>query len=256
MKWFKHYTDASNDDGINRLEQEFGYEGYGVYWKIIELCALKWDGKSKPIFTLNRKKIRLILSLNYVKTELILSLISELKLFNVVISEFDYSFEIPKLLEIKDNHARNLQVAGNKVSTNLPLDKNRTDKNRTDKKGRRLLCEDDKVEIEEAGKILQVESNILTHLNAVCLSSYRPGKKTIGLIKARLADGFTYEDFKTVIESKHSEWIGTDWAKFLRPETLFGNKFEGYLQSVKLGSQEKSQTDEEVIAEFQKLMGH
>ena len=39
------------------------------------------------------------------------------------------------------------------------------------------------------------------------------------------------EDFKTVIDKKSREWIGTEFEKFLRPETLFGTKFEGYLNS-------------------------
>lgn len=32
-----------------------------------------------------------------------------------------------------------------------------------------------------------------------------------------------------MIDNKVAEWKGTDMEKFLRPETLFGNKFEGYL---------------------------
>lgn len=49
-------------------------------------------------------------------------------------------------------------------------------------------------------------------------------------IKARFNEGFTYEDFVKVIDSKYDEW-GKDsyWSKFLRPETLFGTKFESYL---------------------------
>ncbi|MFR6258931.1 MAG: conserved phage C-terminal domain-containing protein, partial [Anaerovoracaceae bacterium] len=49
------------------------------------------------------------------------------------------------------------------------------------------------------------------------------------LIKARLSDGFSVEDFKLVIEKKYKEWQGTEFEKFLRPETLFGTKFESYL---------------------------
>ena len=52
MKWFKHYADASIDEKICELEDEFGYIGYGVYWKILETCALQWDGKTDPIFLL------------------------------------------------------------------------------------------------------------------------------------------------------------------------------------------------------------
>ena len=41
----------------------------------------------------------------------------------------------------------------------------------------------------------------------------------------------TVDDFKTVIDKKCDEWIGTEWEKYLRPETLFGTKFEGYLNA-------------------------
>ena len=40
---------------------------------------------------------------------------------------------------------------------------------------------------------------------------------------------FTVEDFKTVIDKKSLEWMGTEREKYLRPQTLFGTKFESYL---------------------------
>ena len=61
-------------------------------------------------------------------------------------------------------------------------------------------------------------------------SSYRHStKKTKDLIKARFNEGFTLEDFKIVIDKKCVEWMNTDMQKYLRPETLFGTKFESYL---------------------------
>jgi uncharacterized phage protein (TIGR02220 family) len=48
-------------------------------------------------------------------------------------------------------------------------------------------------------------------------------------IKARWKEGQVLVDFKTVIDVKCKEWLNTDMAKYLRPETLFGNKFESYL---------------------------
>jgi len=127
MKWFKHHSDASLDDKICRLEDEFGYVGYGVYWKIVELCAMQWDGKSNPIFEFNRKKMKSLLSINYMKIESILSFGSVLNLFSAEIFEKSYTIELPKLLEVKDNHTRNLQVACKKVSRDLPLEQNRTE---------------------------------------------------------------------------------------------------------------------------------
>ena len=75
-----------------------------------------------------------------------------------------------------------------------------------------------------------VAEDIVSHLNSVTGSSYRSTtSKTRKLIAARLAEGFTVDDFKTVITKKAEEWTGTDMAQYLRPETLFGTKFEGYL---------------------------
>lgn len=48
-------------------------------------------------------------------------------------------------------------------------------------------------------------------------------------IEARWNEGFRLDDFKKVIDIKTSEWLGTSQEKYLRPETLFGTKFEGYL---------------------------
>lgn len=71
---------------------------------------------------------------------------------------------------------------------------------------------------------------IIDYLNIKTNSHYKYStEKTKKLIKARLNDNFTIDDFKTVIDKKTEEWLGTDFEKFLRPETLFGNKFEGYL---------------------------
>ena len=72
---------------------------------------------------------------------------------------------------------------------------------------------------------------IVDYLNIVCGTGYRASSKaTQRLISARLHEGFTVEDFKAVIRTKHAEWANdAKMSKFLRPETLFGTKFESYL---------------------------
>lgn len=73
---------------------------------------------------------------------------------------------------------------------------------------------------------------IIDHLNLRTGSRYKASsKKTRSLIQARMRDGFTTKDFETVIDKKCVEWVGTEWEKFLRPSTLFGTKFEEYLNS-------------------------
>jgi uncharacterized phage protein (TIGR02220 family) len=82
---------------------------------------------------------------------------------------------------------------------------------------------------------LETFKEIISYLNEKAGTKYRAsGSKTQRLIKARFNDGFNDEDFKKVIDIKVAEWSGTDMAKYLRPETLFGTKFESYLnQEVK-----------------------
>lgn len=75
-------------------------------------------------------------------------------------------------------------------------------------------------------------SEIITYLNKKIGTRYREGNKvTQKHIKARLKEKYTVEDFKTVIDKKCAEWKGTDMEKYLRPETLFGTKFESYLNA-------------------------
>ena len=74
---------------------------------------------------------------------------------------------------------------------------------------------------------------IVSHLNKKAGTKYKPTTaKTKTAIHARLSEGFTVDDFKTVIDKKCAEWLGDEkMEKYLRPETLFGTKFEGYLNA-------------------------
>ncbi len=77
---------------------------------------------------------------------------------------------------------------------------------------------------------------IVEYLNEKAKTAYKSKTKdTQKHINARLAEGYTVDDFKTVIDKKCTEWIGTDWEKFLRPSTLFGTKFEQYLNAPTTG---------------------
>lgn len=75
-----------------------------------------------------------------------------------------------------------------------------------------------------------IYSRVIDYLNSKTGKSYKATtRKTQALIKSRIDEGFNEEEFFKVIDNKVSEWKGTDYEKYLRPETLFGNKFEGYL---------------------------
>lgn len=74
---------------------------------------------------------------------------------------------------------------------------------------------------------------IVAYLNETTGGKYKPSSGYIkSLIHARMVEGFTVDDFKTVIWKKAREWKGTKFEQYLRPQTLFGTKFEAYLNQI------------------------
>lgn len=132
-------------------------------------------------------------------------------------------------------HREKQKLAAGNVTCNVTV----TQSNATD-------IEEDKEE--ERDKEKELYSSIVAYLNEKAGTAYRATtKNTQSLMSARLAEGYTLEDFKTVIDKKCAEWLNTDMEKFLRPETLFNRtKFENYLNAKsggKKASVPDSQTD-------------
>lgn len=78
----------------------------------------------------------------------------------------------------------------------------------------------------------EIYNIVVSYLNEKAGTNFKvKSKNTQQHIHARIQEGFTVEDFKTVIDKKCAEWKGTDFEQYLRPATLFGAKFEGYLNA-------------------------
>ena len=80
------------------------------------------------------------------------------------------------------------------------------------------------------GELTYPYGAVVDYLNSKAGTRYKHSSEdTRKHIRARVNDGYTLDDFKAVIDRKVEEWKGTEWEKFLRPSTLFGSKFESYL---------------------------
>jgi len=110
----------------------------------------------------------------------------------------------------------------------LPVDETQTKhKRNTNKTQMKTPIDSNNV---EGKKKENIYSPVIAYLNQKAGTSYKPTtKKNKELIDARVNEGATLEDFKTVIDKKTTEWKGTEYEQYLRPVTLFGTKFEGYL---------------------------
>ncbi len=104
------------------------------------------------------------------------------------------------------------------IDKELDIDKSKKEKRKEEDK--ELSCKHD-----------SAYKEIIDYLNLKAGTAYRStSKATQSLIKARMNESFTIDDFKTVIDKKVFSWLqDPNFSKYLRPSTLFGTKFEGYL---------------------------
>ena len=91
---------------------------------------------------------------------------------------------------------------------------------------------------------------ILDYLNTKAEKNYKPSTKAhCTFIKARWNEGHRLEQFKRVIDVKTKEWLNTEQDQYLRPATLFGTKFEGYLNQKEIKDKPKSMKDNQTSLE-------
>ena len=157
---------------------------------------------------------------------------------------FGVGVELPRLLKptfkmIKDDIDNSVSKRGNGAKGGRP------------KKGETTDSETEKPVVSENAKPNTIQNNtvqdstediytpaiseIVDYLNAEAHTSYRSSTlRTRRNIKARLKEGFTVQDFKDVIDGRIAAWANDPkMSEYIRPETLFGSKFEGYLNASK-----------------------
>lgn len=103
--------------------------------------------------------------------------------------------------------------------------------------------EKEETDTDDTSLLAEMSKKVISHLNEKTGSKYRANtKSTLKHINARLNDGYKLEDFIVVIDKKSKEWKETEFEKYLCPETLFGSKFEKYLNQKVLESKRKEIT--------------
>lgn len=97
---------------------------------------------------------------------------------------------------------------------------------------------------------INIYIDIVEYLNKKANKNYKHNSdKTRRFIDARLNEGFTLEDFKKVIDNKCRSWLNDErMNQYLRPETLFGTKFESYLNETPVSVKDISEKVVEPIS--------
>ena len=156
--------------------------------------------------------------------------LNRLKSTNEITIEVTNKFSVVTLVnwdlyQLDDDEVTNEST--NKLTNNQPTTNQQLTSNQPHlKKERNKESKKERIDIYSRER-----AEIIGYLNEICGTNYRPNSRTTkGLIQARMNDGYTVDDFKTVIYKKAKQWKNdARMCQYLRPETLFGSKFEGYL---------------------------
>ncbi len=193
MRWFKHFSDAAHDEVLSELIDEFGAEGYGAFWLIIEAITTQIQDDPRDYVRYSEKKWRKITDISTKKFRKLLSFLQEsgkLLVKNSVKNNNNYlEIKVPKILQIADEYTKKRikqedqtpdklwslsGVTPEKISPRL-------DKNGLDKKNIYM--------------VFNYWKSILNHPKAK-LTKDRETK-----IRARLKEKYSVDDLKKTIDS-------------------------------------------------------
>lgn len=126
MKWFKHMTASARDEKIALLEAEFGLEGIGFYWRVLEIIAGEMDANLKTSVRFPAKIWAKLFGISAKKFQNLAEFCENVNLFSLKIEGDLVTIDCPKLLTIKDERtskdARNMSKSPDKVRTKSGLD--------------------------------------------------------------------------------------------------------------------------------------
>lgn len=122
MKWFKHFSDSLDDPFIEELMDEFGHVGYVAFFGLIEIIAKENGHQITGKLDISPAVLRRKLRTTQTKLRHIFDFCSTNARLSFDSSGKRWSFDFPKMLEIKDNYTKDLQVTGKKPSNHKEVD--------------------------------------------------------------------------------------------------------------------------------------
>ncbi|MEP7358120.1 MAG: conserved phage C-terminal domain-containing protein [Anaerolineales bacterium] len=230
--WFRHDAGAGRGTRMRKMQHIYGHWGKGVYWDVIEMLREQDEYKHES----DDSSLQMLCDLIGCKDEVkFLNWFKDCIKFELFVEK--YGFFMSSVL------CENMQKWEQKKASGSEGGKEtkRKSSEHSSKRAANLVANTAAKEQDKRIEENRIEDKIrliIVHLNDVCGSNFLPDTKSNSKhISARIGEGFTVYDLKTVIEHQNTLW-GADqkMSKYLRPSTLFNSeKFEGYLNDAKKG---------------------
>ena len=87
MRWFKHMTNSIDDEKISKLVDECGLEGYGFFWRVLEMIAAQVDDDGKNYCSYSKRAWCNKLAINHQTWSKLIASCEQAGLFEVSYSE-------------------------------------------------------------------------------------------------------------------------------------------------------------------------
>ena len=231
--WLQLKEDFFDEDAIDWLEEQPNGKDYSLFYLKLCLKSLRTNGVlirrvGNMLVPYDHVKLGELTKTNPDTVMVAMNLLLQIGLVQKLDNGELYLTQVENMIGSQSKSAFKKQQQ--RLNKTLLIDSGqKVDKCPPDKEKEKEL----EIEEEKKNKNNKEKENIIeiiNYLNSKTHKQYRyTTSKTQSLIKARFKEGFNVDDFKKVIDIKTNQWMGTEWEQYLRPETLFGTKFENYL---------------------------
>ena len=234
--WLKLKEDFFDDDTMQYIEEQENGIHYSNFYMKLCLKSLKSEGKlirliGDTLIPYDVKSLSKLTGVDIDTVRVAMALFERIGLVKILDTGELYLTQMQEMIGSETDKAQIMRrkraeqkVIGNNVTHMLP-------ECYTEKEIEKEIEKENR-----SNNIVEKESRqntikeIIDYLNLKTKKNFKASTKaTQRHISARLEEGYSLEDFKCVIDKKVREWQGTEMDQYLRPETLFGTKFEGYL---------------------------
>lgn len=120
MRWFKHMTNSSSDEKLCLIFDSLGLEGYGFYWRILEVIGQQMDKSSKTFCQYSPKTWAKFAGVSAKKCEKFFRIFEKHRLFLVKFKDDSILVDCPNLLKYKDEYSTRPMREGREMSGQTP----------------------------------------------------------------------------------------------------------------------------------------
>lgn len=234
--WLKLKEDFFEEDTIEWLEEQPNGKEYCLFYLKLCLKSLKTEGLlvrnvGNMMIPYDPESLAKLTNSKADTVKVAMDLFQKIGLIQMLDSGEIYMNQLNEMVGTETEAARQKRLQRSKEDNVQTLSGKRPPELEIEKEIKKEIKNTKSDKSDSASVFTKLCNEVVDYLNQKAKSNFKATTKaTQTKIRARLAEGFRIDDFKKVIDIKTAEWFDdANMSQYLRPETLFGTKFESYL---------------------------